>query len=254
MGEEDNESADHGEADADPPLTVELLADLQAGLLDDDSAARVRRRVREDPQAEEILRALNQVRCDVATMGADPTSAPDVPPQVTARISAALRSAGDTHARIGAAHSARPRIRPAKVAAMAAGVGAALAAIGVGTAALINAPEPAPSTPATAEHITVSTPPMTIPLSQAEILGLLNHSPDYGPLTDPARRASCLSGLGYSASTQVLGARPIEINARPGVLLLLPGETPDNLAVIAVALDCSAADTGLLANTQVPRP
>jgi len=34
----------------------------------------------------------------------------------------------------------------------------------------------------------------------------------------------------------------------------LPGETPDNLAVVAVALDCSAADTGLLANTQIPRP
>ena len=135
-----------------------------------------------------------------------------------------------------------------------AGVCAVLAAIGVGTAALINAPAPAPSTPATAEHITVSTPPMTIPLSQAEILGLLDRSPDYGPLSDPARRASCLSGLGYPASTQVLGARPIDINARPGVLLVLPGDTPDNLAVFAVALNCSAADTGLLANTQVPRP
>ncbi|HWS92539.1 MAG TPA: hypothetical protein VN306_08620, partial [Mycobacterium sp.] len=67
-------------------------------------------------------------------------------------------------------------------------------------------------------------------------------------------RASCVSGLGYPASTQVLGARPIEINARPGVLLVLPGDTPDNLAVFAVALNCSAADTGLLASTQVPRP
>ena len=52
----------------------------------------------------------------------------------------------------------------------------------------------------------------------------------------------------------MLGARPIEINARPGVLLVLPGDTPDNLAVFAVALNCSAADTGLLASTQVPRP
>ena len=80
MGEADNESADHGEADADAPLTVELLADLQAGLLDDDAAARVRKRVRDDAEAQTTLRALNQVRCDVATLGADPTSAPDVPP------------------------------------------------------------------------------------------------------------------------------------------------------------------------------
>jgi hypothetical protein len=140
------------------------------------------------------------------------------------------------------------------VAAAVAGVAAVLAAIGVGTAALISAPEPAPSTPVTAEHITVSGPPMTIPLSQAEILGLLSRSPDYGPLSDPGRRASCLGGLGYPASTQVLGARPIEINTRPGVLLVLPGGAPDDLAVFAVALNCSAADTGLLANTQVPRP
>ena len=102
---------------------------------------------------------------------------------------------------------------------------------------------------------------MAIPLSQPEILGLLAQSPDFGapearpgPPQDPSRRASCLSGLGYPASTPVLGARPIEINARPGVLLVLPGDTPDNLAVFAVAPNCSAADTGLLADTQVPRP
>ena len=259
MGEPDNETADDGAAD--PHLTVELLADLQAGLLDDDSAARVRKRVREDPEAERVLRALNQVRCDVALLGAEPalaSEAPDVPPEVTARISTALRSADQSENHPGVAHSARPHIRPARLVAGVAGVGALLAAVGVGTAALINAPEPAPSTPATAEHITVSTPPMTIPLSQAEILGLLNRSPDFGPpggpLNDPPRRASCLTGLGYPASTQVLGARPVDINARPSVLLVLPGDTPDNLAVFAVALNCSAADTGLLANTQVPRP
>ncbi len=257
MGEAENDPADHGDAAADPPLTVDLLADLQAGLLDDEAAARVRRRVRADPHAEGVLRALNQVRRDVAAVGADPASAPDAPPEVTAKISAALRPAGASSGESpngGAAHSARPHTRPGRVAAGLVGLCAVLAAIGFGTAALIHTPASTPSTPVTAGHITVSTPPMVIPLSQAEILGLLDRSPDYGPLNDPPRRASCLSGLGYPASTQVLGARPIEINARPGVLLVLPGDPPDNLAVFAVALNCSAADTGLLANTQVRRP
>ncbi|BBZ72741.1 hypothetical protein [Mycobacterium paraseoulense] len=241
------DEADH---DADePPLTVELLADLQAGLLDDESAARVRRRVRGDADAEQILRALNRVRCDVATLGAEPP--PDVPPEVTARVLAALESAP---AGRPAAHSARPAMRPGRVVATVAGVGAVLAAVGVGTAALITAPEPAPSTPVTAEHITVSTPPMAIPLSKDEILGLLDQSPDYGPLGDPGRRASCLTGLGYPAATQVLGGRRVEINARPGVVLVVAGDTPHSLAVYAVALNCSAADTGLLATTSVPRP
>jgi hypothetical protein len=263
MGAAENGPADHGSAGADPPLTAEVLADLQAGLLDDHAAARVRRRVRADPQAQRILRALNQVRRDVAALGADPDTAPAAPQEVTARISAALRSA-DTPpggSRGSGSHFARPHIRPAKVVAGIAGMCAVVAAIAVGTAALINAPATTPSSPATAEHITVSTPPPVIPLSQAQILALLDDSPDYGPaagplsspLNDPPRRASCLTGLGFPASTRVLGAKPVEINARPGVLLVLPGDTPSELAVFAVALNCSAADTGLLANTQIPR-
>jgi hypothetical protein len=259
MGEAGSDAADHDDTGAEPPLTVELLADLQAGLLDDEAAARVRRQVRANPEAEGVLRALNQVRRDVAAVGANPGSAPEPPPEVTTRISEALRSAGPPNGSAGgAAHSARPHVRPARVAAGVAGLAAVLAAIGFGAAALLNAPAPTPSTEVTAEHITVSTPTMVIPLSQSEILRLLDRSPDFGPvggpLNDPQRRASCLSGLGYPASTRVLGARPIEINARSGVVLVLPADTPDSLAVFAVALNCSAADTGLLANTQIPRP
>src|SRR5690349_2468275 len=153
-----------------------------------------------------------------------------------------------------AVHSARPHIRPARAIAAAVGVCAVLSAIGFGTVALLRAPEPVPDTPGDVQHITLSTPPMEVPLSQSEIFGLLDHSPDYGTLNDPARRASCLTGLGYPASTQILGARPVEINARPGVVLVVPGDSPHTLAVFAVSPKCSAADTGLLASTQVPRP
>lgn len=242
----------------DPPLTVELLADLQAGLLDDDAAARLRSLIRADPEASGILRALNRVRSDIAAVGAN-SSAPDPPPAVATKISAALSSASARGPRVGgAAHCARPRVGPAKAIAAVAGLGAVIVAVGLGTVALVHAPAPMPSAPTTAEHITVSTPPPAIPLSQAQILGLLARSPDFGPLgsplNDPSRRASCLSGLGYPASTSVLGARQIEVNARPAVLLVLPGDTPDDLAVFAVAPQCSAADTGLLASTGIPRP
>ncbi|WP_297700471.1 hypothetical protein [Mycobacterium sp.] len=255
-----NDGADHRNAESAPPLTVELLADLQAGVLDDEAAARVRRQVRADPRAAGVLDALNKVRRDVAADGADPTSAPDPPPQVSARVAAALRAADPASGGAAGqpAHSARPRLRPGRTIAAVSGLCAVLAAIGFGTVALLNAPEPAPSTSGDIEHITVSTPPMEIPLSEHEILGLLDRAPDFGPsggsLSDPARRASCLAGLGYPAATPVLGARPVEINARPGIVLLIPGDTPHVLAVYAVSPNCSAADTGLLANTQVPRP
>lgn len=251
-----DDGADDRNAESGPPLTVELLADLQAGVLDDEVAARVRRQVRGDAHAARVLDALNQVRRDVAAVGADPASAPDPPPQVGARVSAALRSvdpaSGGAAGR--ATHSARPHLRPARTVAAVAGLFAVLAAIGFGTVALLHAPEPAPSTPGDIEHITVSTPPMEIPLSPSEILGLLDRAPDFGSLSDPARRASCLTGLGYPAATPVLGARRVEINARPGIVLVIPGDSPHILAAFAVSPNCSAADTGLLANTQVPRP
>src|ERR1700739_1910029 len=102
MGEAENDPADrgpdHGAAGADPPLTVERLADLQGGALGDEAAARVRRQVRADPEAETILRALNQVRRDIGAIGADPTSAPDASPEVIDRITAALTSAGSSGA------------------------------------------------------------------------------------------------------------------------------------------------------------
>jgi hypothetical protein len=259
MSAGDEDPGDPPPDGVDPPLTVELLADLQAGLLDDDTAARVRRQVRADPDAQATLRALNRVRSEVGALhagGADPASAPEAPPAVAARISAALRAAsGSSTGR--AAHSARPHTRPARLIAGVAGACAVVVAIGLGTAALVDVPTPIPSTQVTAEHITVSTPPMAIPLSQTQLLGLLERNPDYGPpagpLNDPARRASCLAGLGYPASTRVLGAQPIDINASPGVVLVLPGDTPDTLTVFAVALNCSAADTGLLVSTQIPR-
>lgn len=256
MDADDDATPGPDRAGPDRPLTVELLADLQAGALDDDTAAQVRKQVREDPAAADVLAALNRVRRDVAALGDDPRSAPDPPPHLGAKVAAAVRAAGPAGPTTGEppTHSARPVVRPSRVAAAVAGLGAVLAAIGVGTVALMRAPGPAPSTPDTAELITVSTPPMAIPLTQGEIQALLGHPPDYGPLADPARRASCLTGLGYPAATEVLGARPIEINARPGVVLVVAADTPRTLAVYAVAPSCSAADTGLLANTQVPRP
>ena len=250
MGEPDSDPPQHGESDADPPLTVDLLADLQAGLLDDEAAARVRSRVRADPEAEDIMRALNRVRTDLAAAGADSTSIPDAPPALD---TAPPRSSG-------AAHSARPPIRPGRLIAGIAGLGALVVAIGLGTSALLNEPSPTSSTQATADHITVpgpaAGPTAAIPLSHAQILELLNHSPDYGThgaLEEPPRRASCLRGLGYPTSTSVLGARPIEVNSRPAVLLVLPGDTPQDVAVFAVGLNCSAVDTGLLASTRIPR-
>lgn len=243
------------DADTDPPLTAEVLADLQAGLLDDDTAARLRKRVRADPDAQQTIDALNRVRRNIAALGADEASAPAVAPEVIDRIAAALRAEqpGRSRAR---AHTVSPGRLPrsARVGIAVAGLAAAAAAVAVGSAALITAPPPTPSRPTTAEHITVARPPMAIPLSDPELLALLDRGPDFGALADPQRRTSCLAGLGYPAGVRVLGAHPVEISGRPAILLLLPADTPGTVTALAVAPTCSSANTGLLADRIVNRP
>ena len=250
------EPGERDEAGADAPLTVEALADLQAGLLDDDTAAQLRKKVRADPDARQTMNALIRVRHDIAALGTDASSAPEVAPQVVDSVTAALRAERPERSQRHAAHTARPGRLPrsARVAVAIAGLAAAAAAVWLGTAALITAPPPTPSRPTTVEHITVSRPPMTIPLSDQQILALLDGQPDPGPFADPQRRTSCLAGLGYPADARVLAARSVEIAGRPAVLLVLPGDTPGTVTALAVAPTCSSVDTGLLADRIVNRP
>jgi hypothetical protein len=249
------ESDRHDPAGADPPLTVEALADLQAGLLDDDTAARMRKQVRTDPDARQTMDALNRVRHDIADLGADAASAPDVAPEVVDGIAATLRAERPDRSR-RAAHTVDPGRLPrsTRVAVAAAGLTAAAAAAWLGTAALMTPPATTPSRPTTAEHITVSRPPMTIPLSDRQILALLEEKPDFGRLADPQRRTSCLAGLGYPANARVLGARTLQIGGRPAVLLVLPADTPGAVTALAVAPTCSSVETGLLADRHVDHP
>jgi hypothetical protein len=230
------------------PITPELLADLQAGLLDDDTAAALRQRVRTDPHAADMLAALDRVRRDLADLGTDDASAPDVPPQLSARIGAALRDQHHTPK-----HSVRHTSRWQLV-ALVAGLGAAAVGAVVGAVMLARDPAPTRSAGPTAERITVSRPANKLPLSDPQIVGLLADKPDYGALADPQQRASCLSGLGYSAATPVLGARPVDMHGRPAVLMVLAADTPGMLRALVVEPACNSAHSGLLANTLVTRP
>jgi hypothetical protein len=238
---------------AHEPITLEQLADLQAGLLDAAAAAALRQRIRADPDAAEMLVALDGVRRHLAHLGTDHASAPDVPAGVTAPVVAALQAAAPQRSPREPAHSVRHAPRWQAL-ALVAGVGAAVVGAVLGGMTLTR--EPAPTRPAgpTAESITVSRPPGDVPLSNPQIIGLLSRSPDYGPLADPERRASCLSGLGYSAATAVLGAQPVDMHGRPAVLMVVAADTPTTVLVLVVEPGCNSAHTGLLASTRVTRP
>ncbi|WP_445167821.1 hypothetical protein ACTXG7_29265 [Mycolicibacterium sp. Dal123E01] len=150
-----------------------------------------------------------------------------------------------------AAHARRPGIHRRRLIAAGIGLAAVLTAVGLGTAALLKSPGPTASTLTSASLITV-TPAM--PISSRELNGLIARSPDFGPLADPKRRAACLSALGYSGSVQVLGAETLQVDGRPAIVLVLPGDQPDVIVGVTVSANCSAVDTGLIADTTVRRP
>lgn len=151
------------------------------------------------------------------------------------------------------AHSSRPLPRPGRIAA-GVGITATVIAIGVGTMALIRYPGDTPSSPRSLDAITVASEPASwLPLSEPEVLALLDQTPEFGALADAGRRTSCLAGLGYPASTRVLGARPVEIRGHPAILLVLPGDASGTVIALAVAPHCSSADTGLLADATIHR-
>lgn len=258
----DHSTPEPGENAPDPgdlPVTLEQLADLQAGLLDDATAALLRHRVRNDPDLARQFAALDQVRRDLAGLGAD--SAPDPPAEVTAQIGAALRGAqhGRTapnrraHAAHLPGHAARSSVRWRKAAAVA-GVAALAAVIAVGAVMALDSSEQPPTPPeATAEYL--KAPRHTgMPLSDRQILELLNRPPGFGSLTDPRQRAACLQGLGYAPDTPVLGAAALDDHTGPRVLLVLPATAPHSVMALLVAADCRAADAGLVTDAIIARP
>jgi len=148
-------------------------------------------------------------------------------------------------------HAARPRQRNARLVAAGCGVLAVLAAAAVGLSALLHSPTTTSSTVTSANMITVGP---RVPLSDKQLIALVGRKPDFGSLVDQKRRSACLAALGYPGNTQVLGAESVRLDGHTAVVLVLPGQQPNELAVFAVAPSCSSADTGVIANTTVRRP
>jgi hypothetical protein len=191
----------------------------------------------------EVTRALRDLRDD-------PDSAPEVPPEVTARIAGALRTASGS----GAHTPTRPRLSGVQRAGLLTGGAAVAAGLVVGAIALNRAPEPAFPAGPTASLITGPGPDHPFPLSGTELLALLDRAPDLGALSEPARRGACLTGLGYPPGLDVLGGTQLETAGRPAVVLVLDGATPAQVSAVVVPPTCNAAHTGLLAETAVARP
>ncbi|TQK29830.1 hypothetical protein [Arthrobacter sp. SLBN-53] len=189
------------------------------------------------------------VRRELADLTEAPAPAP--PPEVTAAVVAALR--GNHRVVPGGEEPLRHADRPSvhRRTWQFGGLLAVGVAIVLGSLALPDTePRPATGTRAdytTARQLTEQSTPSGLPLPSQAIAALLIRPPVLGPLMDTA---ACLTGIGRPADTPILGAQPVP----DGVLLVLPGTTPDELVAVVVADRCPATNPRLLTSSVLPRP
>jgi hypothetical protein len=239
---------------------LEQFADLDAGLLDDERAARLLA----DPRAQAVHAALAATRAELASL-----HDPPVPAEFAARWDAALAAeahrTGGTDATTtapGIEHGGsadeppetrgagrRPRSRAARPARRGDGPGgrprahrrrprpALVAATGLAVLIAVTALWPRPTGPAL-DEVNLAT------MARASI-GL--H--DVGDLADPARRAGCLRAVappGIPPDGALLGGRRVEFDGRPAVLLVLAGGELGRLHIAIVNPECGPAGGTLL--------
>ncbi|MGW5051241.1 hypothetical protein [Actinokineospora sp. NPDC004072] len=231
-----------------PPWSVDLLADLHAGVLEPRRAADIGARAGADPEARAVLAALDAVRAGLGALREAP--APPMPEQFAARLDAAL---AEEARRAFAAPQTPPggapvvdlaaaRRKRGRMAAWGVGVlTAAAAAVAVTFAALpTNTPGTGVAAPTTtAGGGATAAPPLAV---APEDIGAF----DYGPLGDEAGLDRCLDANGIDPKTELLGVRPVTVEGRSGVMAIMLGDKPAQFRVLVVTADCKALFNGTI--------
>ncbi|MBW0114226.1 hypothetical protein [Pseudonocardia abyssalis] len=208
--------------DPDAP-DVELLADLDAGLLAPARADEVRRAAVADPRCAAVLDALAATRADLAAV---PT--PPVPSGL--RRWTAPGGPSDSHRGIpgpGRSRPRHPRTRPGSGHRARWVLAAAAAAV---VALLCGVP--------------ASGPDAALDVSRVELAAVARSTvglTDLGDLTDPARRDACLRDAGLPGAA-VLGGRQVRLEGTPGVLLVLSTGELGRIRVLVVSPSCAVLD------------
>ncbi|MGW6443722.1 hypothetical protein [Lentzea sp. NPDC055074] len=233
-----------------PPWSVDLIADLHAGVLPPEVAAQLRPRVEADPDAREVLQALDATLMDLRSLPPIP-----MPDHVAARIDAAL------------AAEARPGIAPVvslddvrKKRSRRLGLGgvgvlvAAAAAFGIVLAVSPGAQQPPANDAAPAPTAKPSqAPPLALKRDElGSAVGEVLKAQNYGPLETSDRLAGCLKGGGITSSGNPLGISPINLEGKDAVMAILPAGLGQYRLVVLDPETCGPdKPQGVLADTTI---
>ncbi|MGW0180893.1 hypothetical protein [Nocardia sp. NPDC003345] len=182
--------------DPQPPFPPELLADLHAGNVDPELAARLWPVVRDDPDARRYLDSLDEVSRSLAGLARSGGIACPMPPDIAARLEGFAESLG---------REAADRVRPADVAADS---GEVVSPVGVSSGAVRALPRVATENPSTA----------TAPASESAPAAPI-------PIDSRRRRRRAAATLA-AAALVVIAAAATVIGLRPGTDSAPPTAAP----------------------------
>ncbi|ASR38802.1 hypothetical protein BAY61_31645 [Prauserella marina] len=238
-----------------PPWSVDVLADLHAGVLSEREAAELWPRVNADPEARAIIEALDATSADLASLTAAPIE--PMPADVAARIEAAITQESNARdSNVVSIDVARKRRN--KRAGWGAGFLAAAAA--VVAAVVITVPgaqeqtggvaEPAPSDSGQAD----SEAPLALQSDNlGSALGEINGVRDFGPVGDQQRLAACVEANGIDPAVKPVGFRPATIDGQEALIVLYTTGELAQYRLIALSPECGPGNPGLLKDEVIGR-
>ncbi|GAA1966395.1 hypothetical protein [Amycolatopsis minnesotensis] len=249
-----------------PPWSVDVLADLHAGVLDEREAAELWPRVNADAEARAIIEALEATTADLDALGSAPVE--PMPAEFAARLDAAIAEEAQ-RAFGGPPQQAPPQQAPpppdlpvAPVTDLAAarrkrnkllgwgtGLVAAAAAAVVAVAVIVpggqsgsdgNMAQPPTSQPG-------GEPPLA--LKKNDLGGALGGPQgvrDFGPLGSEEKLDACLSANGIDPSLRPVKVRPVTYEGKPGVMVLFTTGKLAQFRLVVLSPTCGPGEPGKL--------
>ncbi|MET0233453.1 MAG: hypothetical protein ABW224_02320 [Kibdelosporangium sp.] len=275
-----------GRGSGGPPWSVDLLADLQAGVLDPQQAAELHRQVETDPAAQEILAALAATEADLREFALAP--APPMPANFAARLDAAIAAEAQARAQsmvpqqrpqpvappqqrqfAGAAPGGPPSAAaqppggspPAPVTNLAEarkrrnrklGIGVGIFAAAAAAAGIAFAVLPGNSGDTSGIALPSGAAPAQGPLDfEAGQLGkaqleAARDQNDYGPFADKQKRSACFEANNVAATADPVGGRQVKVDGKPGTLFVLVSGA-GQFRLLVVGPDCGPGTPSTLA-------
>lgn len=238
-----------------PPWSVDVLADLHAGVLDERESARLWPLVREDPEAQAILDALEATTTDLAGLSAAPVE--PMPAGYAARLDAAIaaevrqtfpQNVESPQAPAPVLDLDAARRRRNKRLGWGAGLLTAAAAVAAAIAIVVPSGQQNPSTPPVAAPPGPSASgPLALNSDQPEAaVGSAMGARDFGPLGDQQRLDACLSANNFDPAVRPAGVRTVTVDGKPGVLVILTTGKIAQFRLVAFPPDCGPGHPGTL--------